>query len=212
MNTSTIILVSGPSGGGKSTFIYQLKSGGLSPEIISLLPKNIGDWPVLELNDFIKGDISHEEIKETLMNSTGCIAHYDIVMAPRLGIAYELDPAIRFLIQLPLSVEIFIRPNLSDLIKQFEQRRKRLEAGKSVPSLIWRKYFKNPLKRIVAKLKNKNLQTTEELYRKSGWLENCCRRWEVTASTLSSACRIIVTPQESSGDPLFHLVSNQSTQ
>ena len=55
MSQRNILLISGPSGGGKTTFLRQLREGTLAPEILARLPAGSGNWPVLEANDVLKG-------------------------------------------------------------------------------------------------------------------------------------------------------------
>lgn len=50
-----ILLISSPSGIGKTTFLRQLSEGSLAPEILSRLPVSRRFWPVLEANHILKG-------------------------------------------------------------------------------------------------------------------------------------------------------------
>ena len=210
MSATPILLVSGPSGGGKSTFIDHLKLGSLPSEMTSFLPAEIGEWQIVEMNDLIKGDLSLERLKQILRTSTGCIAHYDIVMAPRLGTSYELDPAVTFLSQTPLIGEIAIRPAVDNLIKQFEQRRIALMAGKSASSRFWRTCIKQPLKELSARLQGKKRETTQRLYETKGWLEACYSQWEDCAKNFPVSQRITVAPYDmTSGAPSFRIVSEE---
>jgi hypothetical protein len=209
----SILLVSGPSGGGKSTFIDQLKLGSLPSDMTSFLPTGISEWPIIEMNDLMKGDLSLEMIRQVLDTSAGCIAHYDIVMAPRLGTTYQQDPAIAFLSETPLIGEIFVRPAPDELVRQFERRRTALESRKSASSRFWRKSIKQPLKDLSAKLRNKRTETTQRLYLTGGWLEACYGKWEECARNLPASCWITVTPGESlAGAPSFRIVSDTPTR
>lgn len=65
MTPRQTLLISGPSGGGKSTLIHQLAAGTLAPEISSRLPAHAGEWPIIEANDVIKGDLSTESLLQS---------------------------------------------------------------------------------------------------------------------------------------------------
>ncbi len=176
MTAQPMLLVSGPSGGGKSTFIRQLAAGTLAPGILERLPAGTGNWPLVEANDILKGDLA----KETLpAGSPGLLVHYDIVFIHRYGVpSYEDDPALGLLENAaPLHI-VFVRPDCGVVRQQFLDRQTRHRKTKSTASLLWSRFFRLPMRRLLAPLTGKPTQSTEDIYTDDKWLAACYLQWE----------------------------------
>lgn len=179
MKPRQTLLVSGPSGGGKSTLIRQLVDRTLTPEILSLLPDGAGKWPIIEANDVLKGDLSTEALLTSDARPEGWLLHYDIVFIHCCRIKhYEDDPAMGLLGGTdPISV-VFVRPIQRSLLDQYQRRLASHRKTKSRGSLLWARLVRRPLRRAMAPFTGKRLLTTAELYAENKWLAGCYRQWE----------------------------------
>lgn len=140
MTRRHLLLVSGPSGGGKSTFIEQLRNGKLAPAIRSLLPAPSDGWPVVEANNVLKEDLSPVDFAQ-LVQAGNCLVHYDIVFIRKHGLRrYEDDPAMRLLAEAASLDVVFVRPDVAQLQTQFQERLQRQAATKSKGSKLLRKH------------------------------------------------------------------------
>ncbi len=82
-----ILLVAGPAGSGKSTFMQQLRSHGLPKEIVDLLPPGCEDWPHISGKLLLAGR-QRECASRVIM-------HYDIMRPFSLGLRdYSSDKAL----------------------------------------------------------------------------------------------------------------------
>lgn len=179
MTPRQTLLISGPSGGGKSTLIHQLAAGTLAPEISSRLPATAGRWPIIEANDVVKGDLSTESLLQPSSQDDGWLIHYDIVFIHCCGIKrYEDDPAMDLLGgTAPLHV-VFVRPDHQSLLEQYHRRFSQHQKTKSRGSRLWARFVRRPLRRMMAPFTRKRLLTTAELYARNNWLAGCYRQWE----------------------------------
>lgn len=208
MTPKQILLVSGPSGGGKSTFIQQLAQGTLAPEILSLLPRDCAKWLLVESNDVLKGDLAEKSF-EAVISAGSCVLHYDIVLIHHHGISrYEDDPALRLLSNArPLHV-VIILPAAEKLRQQFLDRQHRHQQTKSKFSLLWRRFVRRPIRRTLAALSGKPGHSTEELYARDQWLSDCYSEWIAFATSLPQGSPVIIEPVSNRGQaPEFQLVA-----
>jgi hypothetical protein len=202
MKNIRALLVSGPSGGGKSTFIDQLVKREVSAGIGAMLPEDCSNWPVIEINDLLKGNLS----MPTPGPEENYILHYDIVMIHRYKMSYEDDPAIELLRKAREVHEVFVRPDANTLRAQFAARKQNHEAGKSRASLLWAKAIRHPSRRLAGLLGGKPSIPTWDLYSTSGWLESCYEKWITASDSIPVSSRTIIESSPSSdGSPSFRL-------
>ncbi|MES2439039.1 MAG: hypothetical protein V4584_08225 [Verrucomicrobiota bacterium] len=179
MTPRQTLLISGPSGGGKSTLIRQLVDRTLAPEILSRLPAGAGQWPIIEANDVLKGDLSTESLLKSETRPDGWLVHYDIVFIHCCRIKrYEDDPAMDLLGGTDPVTVVFVRPDHQSLLDQYQRRLTSHQKTKSKGSLLWGRYVRRPLRRAMAPFTGKRLLTTAELYAGNKWLAGCYRQWE----------------------------------
>ena len=214
MTSRHILLISGPSGGGKSTFIRQLSEQTLAPEILARLPEHSGSWPVIEANDVLKGNLSAEVLLGIDTQPGGILVHYDIVFIHCYGLErYEDDPAMKLMTGADALHVVFVRPDYQVVRRQFFDRKARHQKTKSKASLLWGRFVRHPLRRALAPFTGTPTLSTEALYSGHQWLAGCYRDWEAFLRRLAeqhpNAEILIVEPASGPGEsPKFRLAAN----
>jgi hypothetical protein len=212
MNQRHLLLISGPSGGGKSTFIRQLAANSLAPDILSLLPDACGSWPVIEANNVLKGNLSPETLRNNLQQADAWLVHYDIVFIHCHGLAlYQDDPAMTLLTNADSLTVVFIRPDCEVLRQQFLDRQIRHQQTKSTASLWWGRWVRRPLRRALAPLTGKPILTSAELYADNKWLAACYLQWETFCQHLMEShpqTRLLTVEPASGPSEHFRLLAH----
>lgn len=178
MATRHFLLVSGPSGGGKSTFIDRLARAALPADIADRLPAGCAGWPVAEVNDMLKNGIGADALLAGLDDSAGVILHYDIAYIHRFALpGYASDPAAAlFELGDPLDV-VLIKPDLARLTAQHASRRAAHRRAKGKARLLWGDWVRRPLRRALLRLRGHPAVDTEVLYGDPDWLRRCYDAW-----------------------------------
>jgi len=203
------VLVAGPSGGGKSTFIRALTDGRLDPSIVATLPDGCERWRVVEANNFLKDRLSAAPVAPRSPAVGAVIYHYDITFIHRVAIdTYEEDPFCSALKGVGTLNVIYVRPDLVSLLEQFRSRKRDRRAARGWIRRAWHSGVRQPLRRI--ELRNKGLPVldADDLYCLPGFLNSCYRRWERFLKDVAAANPqlrlLVVHPQrDSSGNPAF---------
>lgn len=179
MPTSPLLLICGPSGGGKSAFIRQLQQGRLPPDIRELLPESAAQWKLVEANDILKGDLDIQEVSQQLSRGEPLLVHYDIVFLHTRGLnRYEQDPAMALWpLAGPITV-VFVRPDAATVQRQHLQRSARQQRKKSLGSRLWMNWIRKPLRRMRMALTGKHVVSSMTLYQHPHWLETCYEQWQ----------------------------------
>lgn len=207
------LLVSGPSGGGKSTFIEQLAAGALPDDIAMQLPPGCAAWPVVEANNLLK---DHWPLDAALAAAGDqAILHYDIAYIHRFALpGYANDPAAQ-LFQLGDRLDVvLVTPDADNLKQQFFARQQAQQRRKSLARRLWGDWVRRPLRRGLLRLRGRPARDTADLYLSADWLRSCYAGWREFVLGLIAdrpgARFIEVAPTGSRPDrPGFRLVSSQ---
>ena len=121
-----LILLSGPSGGGKTTFLHLLQSGALQEPVRRAFPGDAGTWPIIDITNRLRSEIEKSgpaAVWQSLQAGQKAILHYDIVSVHRAGLSgYAADPAFRLLEGKGDVRVAFLKPEPGRLLSQFASR------------------------------------------------------------------------------------------
>jgi hypothetical protein len=208
-----LLLVSGASGSGKSTFLRQLAAGRLPPGLMAALPAGAGGWP--ETNGFgIRGRARVSRDAQGRPVLEGVVLHYDITrVVDTLIDDYSDDPT---LLGLDLADEIgvvLIRAPAERLIRQLGEKRPDPGGlGAMLKGLERRiRLALRPKRRAVYRdaAFRERRERLARLYAEPGFLDERYHRWETflneTAAPRLKPPIIHVEPVED-GQPMFRLV------
>lgn len=85
-----LLVVSGPSASGKSSFLKQLGTGGLPPDIVAALPPGASDWPQTNGRRIVGGGGSRGRPR-LAREPDGLVLHYDFLRPFETSIAGYAD-------------------------------------------------------------------------------------------------------------------------
>ena len=120
----TLLIICGPSAGGKSTLIDQLRDGSLASEVVDALPAQASEWPLVEGNDILKRDRTLDEALPDGERLDGILLHYDLIHLLRVGYSdtWFDDPAFGLLDLSESAIFCDVRPEPDILVEHFEVR------------------------------------------------------------------------------------------
>ncbi len=205
-----LLVVSGISGVGKSTFIDQLHSNSLPPDLRAQLPTTCESWAQVEGPD-VRGMGADSLLRSEWIQS-GLILHYEISDIHRNGLGcYELDPALELLSMTNEVCVVMLSAAQEQLIHQLKGRMAKRAHQRGWLREIWRRYGKMPMKDAVGRLKGNRATPRLRMYQDSDWLEECYLSWRAFVSSLAqdnASIKIVsVKPGRRSEDfGTFHFV------
>lgn len=183
-----ILLLSGPSGGGKSTFVQHLKDGWIPDDILGALPEGAASWPVIDITNGMRREIEAKgpaAVLARLTDAPSLILHYDITSVYRFGWpGYASDPALRLLDEGRRLDIVFVKPSAGRLREQFVSRDAARQARKSRLARMWNAGVLRPLRGLRARLVGGELNSERDLYADPLWLERCYAAWSAFAADL----------------------------
>jgi hypothetical protein len=173
-----LLLIAGPSGAGKTTFMDQLAAGQLRAEIVARLPAGAGSWVQSSCKRFLQQTSKTHDAEGRLKPLPGLVLHYDIMRPHSLGMSdHAADAALRTPFGLADEVAVVsLLPAADRLSDQFSSRvtTARLETADWDGRL---KAFRHWMRgQRLASLK-KPQQALLERYRQPGWVEHQYARW-----------------------------------
>lgn len=178
---SSVVLVSGLSGSGKSTFLKLLQDGKISAEILERLPKGCETWRIVSSNGLRTsgGDV---DISKSIL-------HYDTVFAYRMRIDdYAEDPPLKALEAVDVFTIVTLELSREQLIAQFNHRFEGKMQKKAFVRRFWRRHLHLPVRRTLAYFGvTSMLRDTEDLYSDPNWLIERSLKWETYIRSLASA-------------------------
>jgi hypothetical protein len=202
-----LLLIAGPSGGGKSTFIAMLLASRLPPEVRQLLPPGAERWPKTSADRSKRGLRAVGALENVIL-------HYDIAGPARRRESYAKDPVLAGLASARQVTVVEIRPPPDRLVNQFRSRSAAAEARWSWWRKRWRRSVPQALLHVVGPLLRNKVPSKPVLYGQPGWLEECYARWDAfigeTLAARDGAMLIRVEPRPGAdGSPSFRVIENK---
>lgn len=223
-----LLIVAGPHGSGKSTFLNLLAADALPDEIKALLPPGAGGWVQTSVMKVFKPADADAATGDA--GARGVALHYNILRPHVRGLAdYASDPSLK-LIDLAEDVTVVtLRPPLPRLIAQFAARSAVQQAAAPWPTrarravvdqLYWfgRVALPTGLQRALSIPSERahdlsgRFGRVVRLYQQPGWLEARYERWNAFVDTTAAAGKCLrilhVEPVETEGRKLsFQLLA-----
>ena len=206
------LLVSGASGGGKSTFIRALTQGWLDPYIVAQLPSGCANWPVIDVNDIHKEGLAISKVLESIGPEKCAVLHYDISYIFRWGLPSYADDAADALFKLASRIDcVFVKTDGARLRRQHLARERERMRRKSRAEIAWRKCVRKPMRVFAQSLRGIRRRRAQHLYAQPEFLVQCYSLWESYARALGVSCPdyslLTVEPEKTlDGPPMFRLV------
>lgn len=214
-----VLVISGPSAGGKSTLIDQLVTGQLDPSIADLLPPGAASWAHVDGNDILKRETPLESALPDGEIIPGVIVHYDFVHILRVGFGsdYSGDPVFRIFDMCDAVTFCDIRPAHERLFQHFADRLREQQRRKGKARVAWRQWVHGPLRRFRMWLRGQRHLVKEDIYRDREWMTTCYARWDAfigdVGDRYGDVTVVRVEPGEATGggaggDAVFRLLEN----
>ena len=208
-----LLIVSGFSGAGKSTFIAQLREGTLSEEIRARLPLGARSWIEISATQArTLAQATHDFSGSDASPGSGEILHYPIDQFQRTGLRpYRLDPVLAVLPGVERAVVVVLCISPGRLAAQFSGRiagkaRKRGRLGD-----LLHRFVRVPIRALRSRVRRSDILPPDpSLYEDADWFKKCSLNWDqFLRSALNGKSNAIVYIEPtltSSGEPSFSLL------
>jgi hypothetical protein len=179
----TLVIVSGPTSSGKSTFLTRFAEGKLPPALSAELPASSRGWPMTGASRLLLSQ--HGEASSLPPRDLeGAVLHYDILRPFSTGCqAYARDQALDLISCADKVVVVVLKPGLERLSRQLHEGEIAVKPGKSV------------LARLAAaaglKRRKRRHRHLAGLYTQPGWVDGWYARWEAHIRRVAPQARII---------------------
>lgn len=204
-----LLLVSGPSAAGKSTFLERLRQRDLPPDILQALPAGAERWAQTNGRRIVhRRREEHGSAAES-----GVVFHYDIMRPFESAIRdYGDDPDLSPLRRAGSVTLVLIRPAAEDLARRLRDRPPRTHVAAAIFEAIHgglSPVMPTPLRRrrkAYSKFtEHARHRRLVEGYGQAGWLDSWYRRWEdfVAAEFGERLQRPILTIEPADGNFRF---------
>lgn len=176
-----LIFLSGPSGGGKSTFLELLKAGALPPDLRCHFDPDAHRWPAFDITNQMRAEIARSGAA-AVWNAHGtpaaAILHYDIVAVPRARMSgFSADPAFQLLDDADDVQVIFVRPAPARLMQQFTTRNDARKVSKANAALAVTRPLRTAFDRTAERFGFAKGSTERALYSDAAAVERIYADW-----------------------------------
>jgi len=187
----TLVIISGPTSSGKSTFLRRFAEGRLPPELAAELPVSSRSWPATGA-----GQLLHSQHGDSpslpAHDLEGAVLHYDFLRPFSTGCQeFPRDQALDLIACADKVVVVVLKPGLERLSRQLHEGE---IAVKPSSGLLARLAGKAGLKR------KKRHRALAALYAQPGWLDGWYARWEAYIRRVAPDARIVEVGEAQFGD------------
>jgi 2-polyprenyl-3-methyl-5-hydroxy-6-metoxy-1,4-benzoquinol methylase len=162
----TLVVVSGPTSSGKSTFLKKLREGQLPAPVAAQLPAT-GSWPMVGASQLLRG-MAEDKPALPPEDLAGVVLHYDFLRPYASGIQdFRRDQALDLISCAENIIVVVLKPSRERLLRQLTDSE--LSGKKASPR------FTLGIRPEKQKKRHKELF---RLYGKDGWLAEWYERWE----------------------------------
>jgi hypothetical protein len=213
LSIGRLLLVSGPSTAGKTSFIRQLATGTLPRDVRGLLPLGAEHWAQSSAREYMRESRNESEDHGAAKRIPGLIFHYDTMRVHYLGFGdYNRDPALDIIRAADETLIVDLRASTETLEQHFLWRAARRKRNRWVRKLV------HLLKRLrrpefaTEQLAHANASNLLDVYRQTGWLNDWYSRWDAFVHGLRATSRpiqvVFVEPiPRHKGEPTFRCLS-----
>ena len=159
-NIPVLLVVAGPSGTGKTTFMRMLQAGELDPAVEAALPGGAREWP----------QFGHNR-RDVPTTSGPFVLHYSTTYAPRRRSGFEADSVLAPIRDADRVVVVTIHAGANRILEQLQGRQ--VERPKDVSFRAQLRRFRRFCRELIGK--NRDLIPR---YREPGWVEKTYADWD----------------------------------
>ena len=219
-----LLVVSGPTSSGKTTFLKQLRTGELPNDVRATLPESSSRWPQVGANRLFRSPLLSNDgrpLDEPYLD--GLALHYDILRPRTTGTHnHDRDQSLDLLDCARDVTIVVLRPDTDQLIKQLvknelDSQRERTSTrtgprrnaltslAAAVPRMVRRWLARvAPLRRFYATVQGgQDRSEAEELlayYERDGWLDDWYDRWSGYLAERHPAAAVVDVTLPIAGD------------
>lgn len=178
----TLVIVSGPTSSGKSTFLKRIAEGRLPPELASELPASSRNWPMTGAGQLLHSQ--HGRAPSLPAHDLeGAVLHYDFLRPFSTGCQeFPRDQALDLISCADKVVVVVLKPGLERLARQLHDNEIAVKPSAGLLSRLARK----------AGLKRKSRhRALAGLYAQPGWVDGWYARWEAFIRRVAPGARIL---------------------
>lgn len=166
----TLVIVSGPTSSGKSTFLRRFASGQLPPAVAAALPATCRSWPQTGAGQLLQGQAASRPSLPA-HDLEGAVLHYDILRPFSTGCQeYPRDQALDLIACAERVVVVVLKPGPARLARQLHDNEIAEKPGRGLLARL--------AGRLGLKQRKSRHRALAVLYGQPGWVEGWYARWD----------------------------------
>ncbi|WP_161957343.1 class I SAM-dependent methyltransferase [Aestuariivirga litoralis] len=182
----TLVIVSGPTSSGKSTFLKRIGDGQLPPELAAELPSSSRNWPMTGAGQLLQ--TQHTATPSLPPHDLeGAVLHYDFLRPFATGCQeYPRDQALDLIACAEKVVVVVLKPDMERLSRQLHDNEIAVKPDKG---LLYKLASKAGLRR------KKRHRQLAQLYAQAGWVDGWYGRWNDFIRSTAPGAKVITVDE-----------------